>query len=266
MSSRQYRPDIDGLRAIAVSAVLLFHAFPTVVPGGFVGVDIFFVISGYLISGLILGDLRDGSFSVANFFSRRIVRIFPALITVLSATLALGWFFFLPNEFISLGRNVYAGALFFPNLMLLSEVGYFDTTAQLKPLLHLWSLGIEEQFYFAFPLFLIFCWRRPRILLVAVAALAIASFALNIVLLKTYPSATFYLPITRAWELMDRRRPCSAKVESGRPAAFRNRPSHSIRAWRSAHLHCGLLFQCQDAVPWMAGALSGARNSAAHNF
>ena len=202
MSSRHYRPDIDGLRAVAVSFVLIFHAFPEVLPGGFIGVDVFFVISGFLITGIIVAELEAGSFSIANFYFRRVRRIFPALITVLSATLILGWFFFLPNEFISLGKNVYAGALFFPNLMLLSEVGYFDTAAQLKPLLHLWSLGIEEQFYFAFPFFLLLLWPRRRLLLLGILAVATASFALNIEVLKTNPSAAFYLPFTRAWELM----------------------------------------------------------------
>lgn len=202
MSSSHYRPDIDGLRAVAVLLVLIFHAFPEVVPGGFVGVDVFFVISGFLITGIIAGELETGSFSIANFYFRRIRRIFPALITVLSTTLILGWFFFLPNEFISLGKNVYSGALFFPNLMLLSEVGYFDTAAQLKPLLHLWSLGIEEQFYFAFPFFLMLLWPRRRFLLLGLFAIATASFAMNIALMKINPSAAFYLPFTRAWELL----------------------------------------------------------------
>lgn len=202
MLSHSYRSDIDGLRAVAILLVLIFHAFPDALPGGFIGVDVFFVISGYLITGIIQSELQVGRFSLATFYARRIRRIFPALIVVLSATLMLGWFFFLPNEFISLGKNVYAGALFFPNLMLLSEVGYFDTAAQLKPLRHLWSLGIEEQFYFAFPLVLLVLWRVKRRTLFAVIAIALASFALNAALLEGHPSAAFYLPFTRAWELM----------------------------------------------------------------
>jgi peptidoglycan/LPS O-acetylase OafA/YrhL len=202
MSEIGYRRDIDGLRAIAVLFVIVFHAFPKIVPGGFSGVDIFFVISGYLITGIILRELASNTFSIANFYLRRIRRIFPALLTVLLFTVSLGWFFFLPNELISLGRNVYAGALFAPNLMLLSEVGYFDTAAQLKPLLHLWSLGIEEQFYAALPPFLVFIARRKSNLPLSIAGLAIGSFVLNLVFVKSNPAATFYLPVTRAWELL----------------------------------------------------------------
>src|SRR5205823_2636686 len=143
--SQNYRPDIDGLRALAVMAVILFHAFPKVIPGGFVGVDIFFVISGFLITQIVLSDLDRGKFSAWTFYARRIRRIFPALIVVLSFTFALGWHFFLPpTELTSLGKNLVASALFSANLMLLSEVGYFDIAAHTKPLLHLWSLGIEE--------------------------------------------------------------------------------------------------------------------------
>jgi peptidoglycan/LPS O-acetylase OafA/YrhL len=198
----KYRRDIDGLRAVAVLLVIIFHGFPGAIPGGFIGVDIFFVISGYLITGIILRELELGTFSIANFYVRRVRRIFPALLTILLFTVTLGWFFFLPNELISLGKNVYAGALFGPNLMLLSEVGYFDTAAQLKPLLHLWSLGIEEQFYAAFPLFLIFLSSRKYNLLGGIAGLAIISFLLNVMFVKTNSAATFYLPFTRAWELM----------------------------------------------------------------
>lgn len=138
-----YRPDIDGLRAVAVSAVVLFHAFPGSLPGGFVGVDVFFVISGYLITGIVTSELHDKTFSLATFYERRIRRIFPALIVVLAATVFVGLRLLLPNELHSLGKNAVASALFAANLMLLSEVNYFDIDAHLKPLLHLWSLGIE---------------------------------------------------------------------------------------------------------------------------
>jgi len=201
MPAPAYRPDIDGLRAVAVVFVLIFHAFPSVLPGGFIGVDVFFVISGFLITGIIVRQLGAGSFTLSGFYFRRMRRIFPALIVVLLATMTLGWFFFLPNEFVSLGKNVLAGALFFPNLMLLSEVGYFDVAAQLKPLLHLWSLGIEEQYYLAFPLFLMCFWRR-RFMVWGVVVIALGSFALSVLLTKSNPSAAFYLPFTRAWELM----------------------------------------------------------------
>jgi peptidoglycan/LPS O-acetylase OafA/YrhL len=196
----RYRADIDGLRALAVLAVILFHTFPNALPGGFVGVDIFFVISGYLITQIILEDLDSGNFTAASFYTRRVRRIFPALIIVLIATFAFGWHYFLPMELASLGKNILASALFSANLMLLSEVGYFDVAAHLKPLLHLWSLGIEEQFYLVWPLLL---WSLPRKrLLLATSIILSASFMLNIAMIAHHPSETFYLPFTRAWELM----------------------------------------------------------------
>jgi len=195
-----YRSDIDGLRALAVAGVIAFHTFPNWLPGGFVGVDIFFVISGYLITGIICDELRSGTFTLAGFYERRIRRIFPALIVVLAATLAASWNILPANQLASLGKNAVAGALFSANLMLLSEVGYFDIAAHAKPLLHLWSLGIEEQFYLAWPLVLL-ALPRQRIRLAIVIGIAV-SFALNLALIETWPAATFYLPFTRAFELL----------------------------------------------------------------
>jgi len=196
----RYRPDIDGLRAIAVIAVVIYHSFPRLLPGGFIGVDIFFVISGYLITQIVVADLNRGAFSFARFYARRVRRIFPALIVVMLATLGAGVAIFLPDEMTSLARNAIAGALSGSNLMLLSEVGYFDLDAHAKPLLHLWSLGIEEQFYLVWPLALWLCPRRwPRLL---VCGIIVLSFGLNVALVKTHPAATLYLPLTRAWELM----------------------------------------------------------------
>lgn len=195
-----YRPDIDGLRAVAVSSVVLFHAFPGALPGGFVGVDIFFVISGYLITGIVTSELQAKTFSLATFYQRRIRRIFPALIVVLAATIFFGLRFLLPNELHSLGKNAVASTLFAANLMLLSEVNYFDIEAHLKPLLHLWSLGIEEQFYLVWPLILCALPQRRRPLAAIVGL--VASFALNVALVDSHPAATFFLPFTRAWELM----------------------------------------------------------------
>ena len=197
----KYRADVDGLRAVAVIAVVLYHAFPNLVPGGFVGVDTFFVISGYLITGIIISGLDSpAGFSFADFYARRVRRIFPALILVLSATLAVGVAIFLPSELTSLAKNAIASAFFSANFMLLSEAGYFDLAAHLKPLLHLWSLGIEEQFYLAWPLAL---WLTPRKWRGTMIAVVItASFALNVTLVRSHPQATFYLPLTRAWELM----------------------------------------------------------------
>jgi len=197
-----YRPDIDGLRAIAVVAVLGFHAFPEVFPGGFTGVDIFFVISGFLISGIILGELQAGHFTFGRFYARRIRRIFPALALVLTATLILGWWALSPYEFAQLGGHVAAGAGFVSNLLLFHESGYFDTNSALKPLLHLWSLGVEEQYYLVWPLLLFFLRKHMERIFWLILGVAAASFVLNILLVHRQPSADFYLPATRFWELM----------------------------------------------------------------
>jgi peptidoglycan/LPS O-acetylase OafA/YrhL len=200
--SDRYRPDIDGLRAVAVMLVINFHAFPEAMPGGFIGVDIFFVISGFLITGLIARDLDAKRFSLLTFYNRRIRRIFPALIVVLCATLALGWFWMLPQPFARLSSDVFASAAFAANFALMLQSGYFDIEAAKKPLLHLWSLGIEEQFYLVWPLTLMLA-ARLRLKLFSVAtAIALASFALNVALIGRDPVATFYLPLTRAWELL----------------------------------------------------------------
>lgn len=200
MSAPTYRPDIDGLRAIAVTAVLGFHAFPTRVPGGFVGVDVFFVISGYLITTIIVSDLRRGRFRFRDFYTRRIARIFPTLAIVLLAVLAYGWFALLPREFATVGKHVAAGAGFVSNFTLIREANYFDPSSDLKPLLHLWSLAIEEQFYLLWPLALFLVWRRP--LIPIALGIAAASFAVNIAIIHSHPTQAFYQPVTRAWELM----------------------------------------------------------------
>jgi peptidoglycan/LPS O-acetylase OafA/YrhL len=201
-SSHEYRPDVDGLRALAVLAVLGFHAFPEAVPGGFVGVDVFFVVSGFLISGIILGDLNAGKFSFFRFYDRRIRRIFPALALVLAACLIYGWWALLPFDFRQLGAQVAAGAGFVSNILLWEQSGYFDRASELKPLLHLWSLGVEEQYYLIWPLVLYLFRRSIRSLLWVIVAIAAASFALNIFATARYPTAAFYLPPTRFWELM----------------------------------------------------------------
>ena len=158
--SSGYRADIDGLRAIAILAVVGFHAFPGYLPGGFTGVDVFFVISGFLISGIIFEELQAGRFSYAGFYGRRVRRIFPALIVVLLACFTAGWFALANDEYKALGKHMAAGAAFVSNLALWSEAGYFDAAAETKPLLHLWSLGIEEQFYVFWPLLAGWAWRR----------------------------------------------------------------------------------------------------------
>jgi peptidoglycan/LPS O-acetylase OafA/YrhL len=197
-----YRPDIDGLRAVAVLSVLFFHAFPALLSGGFVGVDIFFVISGYLISRVILTTLERGTFSIADFYSRRIRRIFPALIVVLAACLAFGWHTMLADDLMQLAKHVLGGATFVSNFVLWGEAGYFDKASELKPLLHLWSLGIEEQFYIIWPLLLWVVWRLRTSLLPIVVIIGLASFILNIVGVHEHATATFYSPLSRGWELI----------------------------------------------------------------
>ena len=201
-ATRAYRPDIDGLRAIAVAAVVAFHAFPNAAPSGFIGVDVFFVISGFLITGLIADGIADGTFSIGDFYGRRVRRIFPSLLLVISVYLIGGWFAMPPGQYAHLGKHSLFGSLFTANLSLWSEGGYFDGPVELKPLLHLWSLGIEEQFYLIWPVALWLLWRsRGRLLSVAAVAL-IVSFALNVYEVDRHPTATFYLPVTRFWELL----------------------------------------------------------------
>lgn len=197
-----YRADIDGLRAIAVLSALIFHAFPAFLPGGFIGVDIFFVISGFLICTIIFSNLNHGSFSFIDFYSRRIRRIFPALIIVLISCWLIAWFALLPEEFKSLGKHILGGAGFVSNLVLWSESGYFDTASSAKPLLHLWSLGIEEQFYLVWPLLMWLAFRLRVSLLYVTLIILIGSFVLNIELITSAPIATFYSPLTRVWELL----------------------------------------------------------------
>jgi peptidoglycan/LPS O-acetylase OafA/YrhL len=196
-----YRPEVDGLRAVAVSAVIAFHAFPKFFPGGYVGVDVFFVISGYLITGIILSGLQDGKFSAVDFYARRVRRILPALFIVLFFCLCAGWFLLSFDEYEQLGQHVAAAAGFFLNFRLLKEAGYFDTAAELKPLLHLWSLSVEEQFYLIWPFLLMIAWRFKRVgtLLFIVIAL---SFSASVLQTITNQTAAFFLPTTRFWELM----------------------------------------------------------------
>lgn len=196
-----YRADIDGLRAIAVLAVVFFHAFPKVVAGGFIGVDIFFVISGFLISTIIMREHAAERFSYQNFYIRRIRRIFPALIVVLSFCFVVGWFSLFPDEFRLLGKQMAAGSLFVSNFALWNESGYFDVVAERKPLLHLWSLGIEEQFYIFWPMILGLAWVR-RFTLALLLSILSASFLLGVVLVAIDPTAAFYFPLSRFWELL----------------------------------------------------------------
>ena len=215
-----YRPDIDGLRAIAVGSVVLFHAFPWMVPGGFVGVDVFFVISGFLITTNILGGLTNDTFTIRGFYDRRVRRIFPALAVVLASTYALGWVSLFDKEFEQLGKHVAGGAFFVSNLFLWAEAGYFDTASEVKPLVHLWSLGIEEQFYIVWPLLLWGMFRFGRRVgsnvVVSTILLLVASFLLGLLALDSVGG--YYSPISRFWELL-----IGALLAS---VAFRHGPVH----------------------------------------
>lgn len=221
MSNIAYRPDIDGLRALAVVSVLIFHAFPSVLPGGFVGVDVFFVISGFLISSIIFKEIDSGTFSFTQFYARRIKRIFPALITVLISSYVFGWFYLFNEDFRRLGSHILRAAVFLSNFILWREAGYFDNAAETKPLLHLWSLGIEEQFYIVWPLILWIFWRFKTARWHLMVTATVSSFAWNMYQAQVDLTHDFYSPLTRFWEL-----------SSGATLAFylKNRPSHQTTA------------------------------------
>jgi peptidoglycan/LPS O-acetylase OafA/YrhL len=198
----KYRADIDGLRAIAILAVIGFHTLPTWVKGGFAGVDIFFTISGYLISSIVFSSLDRGSFSFIEFYSRRVKRIFPALIVVLMASAAVGWFELSPEEYKQLGKHIAGSAGFVQNYVLANEAGYFDKAAETKPLLHLWSLGIEEQFYIVWPPLLFFAWKRRTVLFALVVAIITISFVMNVGPVRNDVAGDFFSPFMRSWELL----------------------------------------------------------------
>jgi peptidoglycan/LPS O-acetylase OafA/YrhL len=199
-SAPKYRSDIDGLRALSILAVVAYHVFPEWIPGGFVGVDVFFVISGFLISTIIFKSLAKDNFSFVEFYAHRVCRIFPALIVVMAFCLVLGWDVLLPSEFEYLGKHIAASAGFVQNIVLSRESGYFDIGSALKPLNHLWSLAIEEQFYAVFPLLMWGAWRLAGLgSLRVVAAICAISLAASIHYAAT---GSFFSLTTRAWELM----------------------------------------------------------------
>jgi peptidoglycan/LPS O-acetylase OafA/YrhL len=196
-----YRPDIDGLRAIAVLSVIGFHAGVPGFGGGFVGVDVFFVISGFLISSILFKSLQAGHFSFRDFYARRIRRIFPALIAVLIAVLAYGFFILLPSELKRLAEHVAASAGFSLNILLTTQTGYFEIASEARPLLHLWSLSVEEQYYLLWPALIYFAWKKKWSVVGVVGSLFILSFALNIWSTLQHPRAAFFLLPMRMWEL-----------------------------------------------------------------
>ncbi len=191
---------MDGLRAVAVLGVVLYHAFPNYLPGGFVGVDIFFVISGYLISGILYKGQSEGNFSFAEFYARRIKRLFPALIATVALCLAYGWLVLFPNEFLQLGKHVAGSTLFAQNFVFWGESGYFDRAAILKPFLHFWSLAVEEQVYLFLPPLLMLAWRRKGMLVPLLVFLSVVSFGASLWLSRQSAAATFFLTPFRAWE------------------------------------------------------------------
>jgi len=202
MSQLKYRADIDGLRALAVLGVILYHAFPHLLPGGFIGVDIFFVISGYLISGILYRGVQDGSFSFRDFYARRIRRLFPSLIMLTILCLLYGWIVMFPEEFRLLGKRVAWGMIFSQNFSYWQDVGYFDISAQLKPLLHLWSLAVEEQFYIFFPPLMILIWKRKWPYAAIIGVLLAVSFVLNLVMASQNQSSDFFMTPYRCWEFL----------------------------------------------------------------
>ena len=195
-----YRPDVDGLRALAVLAIITFHASPAALPGGFAGVDVFFVISGFLITGILL-EPRGVRPGWATFYGRRVRRLFPALAVVLAATLALGWHLMLPLEFRQLSRHAAATGTFVVNGAFWREAGYFDLAGEFKPLLHAWSLAVEEQFYLLWPLVLVAGSQSMLTLRPAIAALMTVSFVLGLWWVARDGAGAFFLLPGRLWEL-----------------------------------------------------------------
>jgi peptidoglycan/LPS O-acetylase OafA/YrhL len=201
-TTNAHRLDLDGLRGVAILLVFAVHSLPHGLPGGFVGVDVFFVLSGYLIADNTLRAIERGRFSVLGFYVSRVRRLGPALALLLLACAVIATTLLLPSDAKALGQHIIGGAAFMANVMLWREAGYFDASSELKPLLHLWSLGVEAQFYLLWPLFAwaFLRWPRRRSAVVAVALLA--SFILNVYWVEAKPKGTFFLPPTRFWELL----------------------------------------------------------------
>jgi peptidoglycan/LPS O-acetylase OafA/YrhL len=218
-----YRPDIDGLRAVAILAVVAYHAFPQNIHGGYIGVDVFFVISGYLISSILFREMHEHRYDIVDFYVRRLRRIFPSLLLVLISSLIFGWFGLLAVDYAQLGQHVASGAGFVSNLLLLHEVGYFDRSAVLKPLLHLWSLAIEEQFYIVWPLLLWLAYRLKIRFVIVTALLMFASIAVFAIGHASSPIIAFYSPAARGWELLAGAMLAIGAIHGPAPAASKTR-------------------------------------------
>ena len=198
-----YRAEIDGLRAVAVATVVLYHAGSRLFSGGYIGVDIFFVISGFLITSIILADLNENRFSLKNFYERRCRRILPPLAFMAVVTTLCAWYFLLPRDFLAFGRSLAAMSTFWANIYFFKTSGYWDPEAETMPLLHTWSLSVEEQFYIVFPLLMLFLHRKcRRPMPLILASLAGASFVAAALHISHFQKAVFYLTHYRAWELL----------------------------------------------------------------
>jgi peptidoglycan/LPS O-acetylase OafA/YrhL len=243
-----YRPDIDGLRAVAVAVVIAYHAFPKFLAGGFIGVDVFFVISGYLITQLVLTSLQAGAFSLGEFYRRRVRRIVPALLLVMSACCLFGWLWLLPSELQWLGNSMSWCAPFLANLYFARNGGYFDKAAELNPLLHLWSLGVEEQFYLIWPVLLMLAVKR-RVTLGVLAAVIATSLGISIWGAWYAPRPHFFLPAPRVWELAIGGILAAWQLRVPRTSAA-DLPSSPSRFWSGAHLYslAGLSLIAASAV------------------
>lgn len=246
MTTMKYRPDIDGLRAIAVLSVVLFHAEIPGFSGGFVGVDVFFVISGYLITLLLCKDLEAGEFSLSRFYERRIRRIFPALMVMLGACWIGAAVWFIPQDFTDFSHSVWAAALSVSNFLFWQEAGYFEGPSHLKPLLHTWSLGVEEQFYLLFPLVLFAAYRWARRFLgPLVLLIAVASFAASVWAVKANPEAAFFLLPYRAWQLM-----AGSLLAVGLIPAVRNEVIRNLLAILGLAMVLAPIFVYSDETPF----------------
>lgn len=242
----RYRADIDGLRAVAVIPVVLFHAGMSTFSGGFIGVDVFFVISGYVISLSLLSDVRNGTFSILNFYERRVRRIFPALFATLLATSLYAYFVFLPSHLKGLSESLVAATLFVSNIYFWKDSGYFAAEAIYRPFLHTWSLSVEEQFYIFMPIaiYLIARWFKSRWLLVFLPVLLL-SLALSIVATERAPTANFYLLPTRAWELL-----IGAILALSPPPPIRRRAAREMLAVAGLALILAPVFIFDEATPF----------------
>ena len=240
-----YRPDIDGLRAIAVVSVILYHL--NALRGGFVGVDVFFVISGFLITSLLWKEIQQtGTVSLIAFYDRRIRRIFPALIAMFAVTWVVGYRYLFPNEFMAFARSLLAALLSVANIFFWRESGYFAAAASSKPLLHTWSLGVEEQFYVFFPPLLALLYKlSAKHLKTILTVLAVLSFALCVVLTKRAPDAAFYLPVTRAWQLL-----FGSLLALSSLSVLRDRMARNVTALLGLLMLGYTLFRFSNATPF----------------